>query len=820
MRNCLSIFKREFAAYFNAATAYIYLIIFLAMTSGLFMSNFFVSGQADMRKFFAMLPFFLLVFIPAVSMRLWSEDRKIGTIALLLSLPMSGSSLVLGKYFACLLFYAVALLCTATIPVMIAIIANPDIGVFIGAYVGSLLLGGLFLAIGIFISAFFKDQIITLVVSVLACFVIYMVGTDFVVTFIDGWINGLGTFLQNGLGAANHFEKFARGLIDLKGLVYFVAVITILLTMNTFTVESRLRMRPGGRYAAAVILLMCIGVALNLVMSKIEAGRLDLTEDKIYTISKESRRILNRLTTPIEVNYYVSPRDKLPSAMKNLQQDVKNKLADLKTLNDNFTYNIYNPFADVTKLDELEKKGIVPFQAKSIEKDSLGIKKVYSAITISYLDKKTEVIPRIVPQGLGQLEYQLLSKIYRMTLAEKPIVAMMAPVEPVPEKYQDPRMREFMLKMGQKIPEETDNFSSVMDLLRKEGYGVGRIELTKREDIPDEAATLLILDPRSLDERQIYEISRYLASGGNVILSAQRFRFQYRPGRAGAIEVIPKYAPGNVDDLISRYGLALHPEMLMDTSSQVINIQVPKKLSGAMQALVDVAVKFPFQILVPSENLNQELPITNRIGSLFYIWGGAVTIDEKFIEENRFTLETVFTSSPESWLVPFQHKPLIPSQMDPEENEMKGPLPLAVRLTGQFPDLYAGKPIPLWPKEKEEQPDDQTIEIAQPVEKSQGSLVVIGCADMFTNQAVALLNNASFLLNTVDSLTLGDDLIAIRSKNQAARLLPKISPGENLFYRFFTTILTPLLLVIICTTRLMLRRRGRERYLKMVSEKG
>jgi ABC-2 type transport system permease protein len=169
MKNIKNIFNREFAAYFNAPIAYIFIIVFLAVNSGLFMTSFFLAGTADMRGFFSLLPIALIIFIPAISMRLWAEDARGGTLALLHSFPIKSSQLVLGKFFASFVFYLLALAGTLIIPIMIIFLGNPDLGPIIGGYFGAALLGAFFLSVGIFISSLFKDQIIAFILSMVAC---------------------------------------------------------------------------------------------------------------------------------------------------------------------------------------------------------------------------------------------------------------------------------------------------------------------------------------------------------------------------------------------------------------------------------------------------------------------------------------------------------------------------------------------------------------------------------------------------------------------------------------------------------------------------
>ncbi len=239
MRNAGVVFKREMAAYFNSPIAYIFIIVFLALNAGLFMTSFFLQGQADMRGLFANLPLFLIFFIPAVTMRLWAEDRRSGTFELLMTLPMRASEVMVGKYFAALAFYMIALAGTLPIPIMLALLGNPDGGAVWGGYIGATLLGGLYLGVGIFVSGLVRDQITAFILGMISCFFLFFVGLVPVAMTIDGWINGLGTFLQTAFGLIPHYESLQRGVISLGDLVYFLAFTAALLAMNAHWLEGR-----------------------------------------------------------------------------------------------------------------------------------------------------------------------------------------------------------------------------------------------------------------------------------------------------------------------------------------------------------------------------------------------------------------------------------------------------------------------------------------------------------------------------------------------------------------------------------------------------
>jgi len=212
--NSTSIFIRELFSYFNSPITYIFIVVFVLLNSGMFMSQFFIRGSVDMRYFFNLIPMLLCVFIPAITMRLWAEERRGNTFELLLTFPMETYKLVLGKFAAGLVFYTLTLAGTLFIPIMLFAVGKPDMGTLIGGYLGTFFVGAFFLSIGIFISGLCKDQIVSFIVAMIVCFFFYLSGLDFMASLIDGWIPGVGHFIKINFGMTRHFESFQKGVID------------------------------------------------------------------------------------------------------------------------------------------------------------------------------------------------------------------------------------------------------------------------------------------------------------------------------------------------------------------------------------------------------------------------------------------------------------------------------------------------------------------------------------------------------------------------------------------------------------------------------
>ncbi|HOZ56255.1 MAG: ABC-2 family transporter protein [Parcubacteria group bacterium ADurb.Bin316] len=229
------LFKKELMSYFNSPIAYIFIGVFLVTGNWLFFKNFFLIGEASMRGYFELLPWIFLFLCPAITMRLWSEEKKAGTIEFLLTLPVTDWQVVWGKFLGALAFLSIALATTFTLPITIASLGNLDWGPVIGSYIGSLLLGGSYLSLGLFISSLTKNQIIAFVLGLAACFGFFIVGANFV-------LMGAPQFLvpiMNFLGLGNHFYNIAKGVIDTKDLIYYFSFIFIFLWLNARMIESR-----------------------------------------------------------------------------------------------------------------------------------------------------------------------------------------------------------------------------------------------------------------------------------------------------------------------------------------------------------------------------------------------------------------------------------------------------------------------------------------------------------------------------------------------------------------------------------------------------
>jgi ABC-2 type transport system permease protein len=233
MNPVLTVFKRELRSYFATPVAYVFIVIFLLLSGSFtfYLGGFYQRGQADLEPFFSFHPWLYLFLVPAVSMRLWAEERKTGTIELLLT--------VLGKFLAAWAFVGIALALTFPIWITVNYLGDPDNGVIVTSYIGSLLMAGAFLAIGACISATTRNQVIAFILTVVVCFLLLLAGYPLVLDFFRSFAPQAVVDAISGLSFLTHFEAISKGVIDLRDLIYFALTIGFWLYANAIVIDLR-----------------------------------------------------------------------------------------------------------------------------------------------------------------------------------------------------------------------------------------------------------------------------------------------------------------------------------------------------------------------------------------------------------------------------------------------------------------------------------------------------------------------------------------------------------------------------------------------------
>lgn len=241
MSNLGVIFRRELGSYFATPLAYIFIVIFLVLSAvfTFYLGGFYESGQADLNPFFNFHPWLYLFLVPAVAMRLWAEERKSGTIELLMTLPVSRTEMVLGKFLAAWVFVGIALLLTFPIIVTVNYLGSPDNGAIFTGYLGSWLLAGGYLAIGSCMSALTKNQVIAFILSVVACFVFIVSGFPLVLDLFSSWAPQWLVDAIASLSFLIRFDAISKGVLDLRDLLYFISLMAVWLYATAIVIDLK-----------------------------------------------------------------------------------------------------------------------------------------------------------------------------------------------------------------------------------------------------------------------------------------------------------------------------------------------------------------------------------------------------------------------------------------------------------------------------------------------------------------------------------------------------------------------------------------------------
>lgn len=309
MQNIVRLARKEFAGFFSSPIAFIFLGAFLAVTLFIFfwVETFFARNIADVRPLFEWMPLLLIFLVAAITMRMWSEERRAGTLEFLLTTPVKSYQLVLGKFLACMGLVTVALALTLPLPVTVSLLGPLDWGPVFGGYVATLFLAAAYAAIGLFVSARSANQIISLILTAVVCGFIYLLGSD-ALTALFG--NRASEFLKL-MGSGSRFESITRGVIDLRDLYYYLSLVGTFLALNVFALEwlrwAGNATNANHRHWGVVTGLFAANfLAANLWLAPVGWVRADITQGNVYSISDATRGYLAQLREPMLIRGYFS----------------------------------------------------------------------------------------------------------------------------------------------------------------------------------------------------------------------------------------------------------------------------------------------------------------------------------------------------------------------------------------------------------------------------------------------------------------------------------------------------------------------------------
>jgi len=440
MKPILSIARKELDSYFSSLMALIFIGVFLAVTLFTFfwVDDFWARNLTDVRPLFRWMPLLMIFLVAALTMRQWSEEQQTGTLEILLTLPVRTVQLVLGKFLAVLVLVAVALLLTIFLPITISSLGSLDWGPVIGGYLAALLMVSAYIAIGLFVSSRTDNQIVSLIVTVLVCGLFHIIGTSAITDLVS---SNTADVLRD-LSTSSRFESIQRGVIDLRDLLYYVSLTAAFLALNVLSLDAR-RWSHGAetrthRLNSRVTVTLAIVnlLAFNVLVSPVRAARVDMTADRLYSLSPVTKELLSSLQEPLLIRGYFSKKNH--PLLEPLIPQIRDMLDEYKVAaGSKLKVETLDPIDNPSlEAEANETYGIRPVPLRVSDRSGQSVLNVYFDILIRYGDQSqvltfqdlitSEEYGNTVEIRLRNLEYDLTSAIKHVVFGFQSVDAVLA----------------------------------------------------------------------------------------------------------------------------------------------------------------------------------------------------------------------------------------------------------------------------------------------------------------------------------------------------------------------------------------------------------
>lgn len=778
--------RKEIVLFFSSAIGYVIIFAWLLITSlmlWVFGGDYNIpdGGYATLRSFFSLTPALLVVFIPAITMRLFAEERRSGTLELLLFRPVSLWKIVLAKYISACFLLILTLLPTLVYVFSLEMMSSAglDVGELVGGYVGLFLLGMAFCAIGILSSTLTSNQLVAFLLAVLLSLSSFYGFELLSSLYSDGNLHNLIT----DLGMNAHYRSMMRGVIDSRDLIYFISLIVLFLYLSILLLS---RKRKQSLFVKGLVALLFL-IGINLISATVFI-RADLTDGKRYTLSGQSRELVSSLNKPLEVLLYLdgglNPAfDRLRTAAIDLLEELSQYSTEgilLKKINPAIAPDEVSRQQNFLEMDERGMKGIAVNERDREGKISSKVvfpwvELVYNGDTIpvGLLKKNISLSPQeILNVSVGDLEYSLTEAIRLLTMKEPARIAFIEGHGEWEEPY---------------VYEATEQLSKYYNVDR------GMISGNPEELFPYKA--LIIASPKTpFTEVEKFALDQYLMQGGSLFFLLDGVKISTdefdRTGESATLK--PDL---NLDDLLFTYGVRVNPVTVQDMNCTPI--RVASSQAGSKEAYVTVPWYFS-PLLEPASNH----AITRNLSPLKSELVSTIT----WVGSNELKKTVLLTTSPNAHLLPVPEKVslrYIEMPADPAYfNEAH--LPVAGLLEGSFPSAFRNRISPEgispgqgFPKVDQSKPARLLVAASGSLIKNdwkgqghQSMPLPLGY-DAVTGEQ---LGNADFIANAVNYLAGNEQWLTLRSRNFQLRLLSKQAVTTDLLKWQLVNVLVPLLI--------------------------
>ena len=743
MKNIKAVFKREFRAYFDSPVAYVFLTAFLVLVGFLTfgVTMFYERRQADLTFFFFWHPWVYLLLVPAATMGLWADERRNGTAEILLTLPVTLREVLVGKFLAAWGFVGIGLALTFPVALTAGYLGSPDWGAVFCGYLGSLLLAGGAVAIGVFASTLSRSNVVGFVISLALVFLLLIIGFDPVIGAVASW--GVPTAITDAVASCSllsHFESMRRGVIDFADIGYYCGMIVFMLAAAKTVTDGR---RGASKGVAALALVAAIAISSVVILANLPL-RFDMTAEGLYTLSKGSKAVLGQLTEDVTFKYYVSSSSaEMPMGLKTYAQQVGNLLKEYERAGGGrLVVEQYDPKPDSDAEEWAQRYGVEP--QTGANPFGAGI---YFGI-VAVCGDREETLGVLSPRTESTLEYDLTRLVTRVAWPERPVVGVLTSLPDVVGGKANP----MMMQMGQRPPQGWAAFAELA-----KDYEVREIA-PDAEEIDAAVKTLVLIHPKDLSDKTLYAIDQFVLGGGKLIACVdplslkdmQSSRQAQNPMMGG----MGGDGPSTLGKLFEAWGVKFEEGKI------VCDLKAATKLNNG-QGGVDSNPAF---LSLGKVNMDKDDLLVAELTNVMFPFAGAFSFEKK---DGNLTFEPVITTSMDDSCVT--------DRMSLQYGGMRDMVPdgservIAARLSGTFKTAYPNGP-------------DGTNDVSKALAEGKGNVILFGDSDFLADDFCVqmlrtpfgmipqLINeNLTLFSNVIEQFAGREELIGVRSRGASDR---------------------------------------------------
>ncbi|MCL2040801.1 MAG: gliding motility-associated ABC transporter substrate-binding protein GldG [Bacteroidales bacterium] len=800
----LTLLLKEIQSFLNSLIGYIVIAVFL-LINGLFLwvfpmdFNILNFGYATLDSLFILSPFVFLFLIPALTMRAFSEEKRIGSNEILFTKPLTDTQIVLAKYLSGFSLVIFSLLPTLVYFFSVYYLGYPkgniDVGGTVGSYIGLMLLGASFAAIGVFCSSLTDNQIVSFIVALFLCLFLYM-GFEFV--------SGLALFGKvdlffQSLGMYAHYKSLSRGVIDTRDLIYFLSLIALFLLLTKFNITSRKR-RPLTQLIVAVVIVICTNVIGHYFFT-----RIDLTAEKRYTLSTASKKVLKKMDDIIYVEVYLE--GDFPSNYKRLRNATREMLDELRAYYPDIEYEFINPSdspIEEERINEYRRlyddgRGLQPATITQHGKDGVSQQLIFPGAFVSYKGRKTPVqlLQEQIDFGISEeeyinnsiqnIEYTFVNAFNKLSRMQKPSVALIKGQGVLNDRFLVDIFYTLLQDYSVEQVELNGNINALTERTPKDSLGHYRIT--------NKFNTIILAQPtHTFEEKDKFIIDQFIMHGGRVLWLVDPVGISMDSLQSQSVALATPFNL-NLEDQLFGYGVRLNYDLIADLNC--LPIMMITGYSGNTPQFNLVPWYF-FPLITPSTN---HVIVRNLNALKTQFVSSLDTVEAPGIKKTILLTSSAYSRSMRTPVVVDLN---MARQKQDERLYNKKFLPVAVLLEGSFKSLYANRMAP----ELTENPIIGFKEESKPT-----AMIVVSDGDIIRNQldrtdgapkplgydqdTRQMFGNKDFIVNAVSYLSDDDGLISIRSREIKIRLLDKTRINASELFWQILNVVAPIVLIVL-----------------------